>query len=425
MTNYLEQRRTVAVVGAGVAGLTAAYILQRSYDVTLYEAEPRLGGHAHTHDIVTRDGRLLAVDSGFIVYNERTYPNLIRLFGELGVETQPSDMTMSVRCEGCGLEYAGARGLGGVFAQWRNATDPRFVRMLFEIKRFHRSARRVLEVAADDRVTLGEFLASGRFSSYFVHHFMVPLVSCVWSCPPHIALHYPVRSLFMFLEHHGALSISGSPQWRTVVGGSRAYVERAAKGLTATELATPVRSVRRIEDGVELRDDSDALRRFDAAVIATHADEALALLSAPTPAERSLLGAFESSSNEAVLHTDGSLLPRSMRARASWNYLLDRCETESEHVRVSYHMNRLHQLDEPVDYLVTLNGGDVIPDDAVLARMTYAHPVYTTDAIAAQRRLPELSDARLAFAGAYHGSGFHEDGCASGVRAAASLRVAW
>ena len=248
-----------------------------------------------------------------------------------------------------------------MFAQWRNATDPKFVRMLFEVKRFHRQAHRLLEGAGDDRVTLGDFLASGRFSPYFVHHFMVPLVSCVWSCPPRTALRYPAHSLFSFLEHHGALSVSGSPQWRTVVGGSRAYVERAAKELTATELATPVRSVRRIERGVELRDDSDAVRRFDAAVVATHADDALALLAAPTAAERAVLGAFESSSNEAVLHTDGSLLPRSSRARASWNYLLDRCETDHEHVRVSYHMNRLHRLDEPVDYLVTLNGGDTSP----------------------------------------------------------------
>ncbi len=218
--------------------------------MTLYEAEPRLGGHAHTHDVVTPDGRLIPIDSGFIVHNRSTYPNLLRLFQELGVETQPSDMTMSVRCDGCGLEYAGARGIGGIFAQLGNTTNPRFLRMLVEVKRFHRRAHRLLDAPDRDGtavVTLGDFLAAGRYSEYFVQHFMVPLVSCVWSCPPQTALQYPARSLFTFLEHHGALRVTGSPQWRTVVGGSRSYVERAPpKELTATELSTPVRTILRV-----------------------------------------------------------------------------------------------------------------------------------------------------------------------------------
>jgi uncharacterized protein len=421
-------RRTVAVVGAGVAGLTAAYVLQRRDDVTLYEAEPRLGGHAHTHDVVTPDGRLVPIDSGFIVHNRSTYPNLLRLFGELGVATRPSDMSMSVRCDGCGLEYAGARGFGGVFAQARNTANPRFLRMLVEVKRFHRHAHRLLDAPDRDDgppVTLGDFLRAGRYSGSFVAHFMVPLVSCVWSCPPQTALRYPARSLFTFLDHHGALSVTGSPQWRTVVGGSRSYVERAAKELTATELSTPVRGITRVADGIEIRDDADAVRRFDRVVVATHADDALALLTDPTAAERAALGAFGSSTNETVLHTDASLLPRRPRARASWNYLLDRCATDAGEVRVSYHMNRLHRLDEPVDYVVTLNPGTRVADAAVLARMTYTHPVYTTESVAAQAALPALNDGRIAYAGAYHGWGFHEDGCAAGVRAAASLGVEW
>jgi uncharacterized protein len=421
-------RRSVAVVGAGVSGLTAAYVLQRAYDVTLYEAEPRLGGHAHTHDVVTPDGRLVPIDSGFIVHNRSTYPNLLRLFGELGVETQPSDMTMSVRCDGCGLEYAGARGLGGIFAQLGNTTNPRFLRMLVEVKKFHRQAHRLLvmlDLDGDPVVTLGDFLTAGHYSQYFVRHFMVPMVSCVWSCPPQTALQYPARSLFTFLEHHGALSVTGSPQWRTVVGGSRSYVERAAKELTATELSTPVRTIARVGNRIEIRDDADTARRFDAAVVATHADDALTLLNDPTPAERAALGAFTSSANETILHTDASVLPRHPRARASWNYLLDRCATDAAEVRVSYHMNRLHRLDELVDYVVTLNPGGRVADDVVLARMNYTHPVYTTQSVAAQAALPALNDGRIAYAGAYHGWGFHEDGCASGVRAAASLGVDW
>ena len=357
----------MAVVGAGVAGLTAAYLLQRQFDVTLYEAQPRLGGHAHTHEILSADGRVLPIDSGFIVCNNRTYPHLLRLFGELGVETQPTEMSLSVRCDGCGLEYAGARGLGGVFADARRSASPAFLRMLVEVKKFHRRARRLLD-ADDDAMTLGEFLARGRFSRFFEQHFMVPLVSCVWSCAPRTALVYPAQYLFRFLDHHGMLSVSGSPQWRTVVGGSRTYVERAAKELTATEISTPVTSVRRVTAGIEIRDDSDAVRRFDRVVVATHANEALVLLADPSSAESAALGAFEYSMSDTVLHTDASLLPRSARARSSWNYLLDECDSDASRVQVSYHMNRLQSLDEPVDYLVTLNGSSRIDDAAVLAR---------------------------------------------------------
>lgn len=421
-------RKHVAVIGAGVSGLTAAYLLQRRYDVTLYEAEPRLGGHAHTHDVLTPDDRVIPVDSGFIVHNDTTYPNLLRLFAELGVETQPTDMSMSVRCEGCGLEYAGARGIGGVFARAANVRDPRFLGMLVEVKKFHRAARRLLagpDPADGHVVTLGEFLRAGRYSRFFTGHFMVPLVSCVWSCPPQTALQYPARSLFTFLEHHGALSVKSSPQWRTVVGGSRTYVERAAKELSATELSTPVRAVQRRANGVSVRDDADETRFFDAAVIATHADQALALLADPTPRQRAVLGAFGVSTNETIMHTDASLLPRSPRARASWNYLLESCESHAANVRVSYHMNRLHRLDEPVDYVVTLNADGRVPDDRVLARMTYRHPVYTEASVRAQADVPGLNDGTLAFAGAWQGWGFHEDGCASGVRAAESLGCGW
>lgn len=420
-------RPRAAVIGAGVAGLTAAYLLQRTHDVTLYESDTRLGGHAHTHELVGESGDAVAVDSGFIVYNERTYPNLVRLFGELGVATRASDMSMSVRCDGCGLEYAGAQGVRGVFAQPRRVVDAAFWRMLVDVTRFHRRARALLREPAgyDVDATLREFLVEGRFSRSFIEHFMVPVVSCVWSCPPPTALEYPAAHLFRFLDHHGFLSIGDAPQWRTVVGGSRVYVARAAKELTATAIGARVRSVARVADGVEVRDEVDGARRFDRAVIATHANQALEMLAAPTAAERSVLGAFPYSRNHTVLHTDASLLPHAVRARSSWNYLLDRCDGGADGVKVSYHMNRLQDLREPTDYLVTLNADERIDDDRVLARMDYTHPVYTPESVAAQRRLPELDDERIAYAGAYHGWGFHEDGCVSGVRAAAHFGVPW
>ncbi len=428
--------------------MTAAYLLQRAYDVTLYEAQPRLGGHAHTHDVIATGAgeagdRVVSIDSGFIVHNDRTYPNLLRLFAELGVDTQDSDMSMSVRCDGCGLEYAGARGLGGIFAQPANAANPRFLRMLVEVKRFHRHAHRVLRQTDDEQpdgtnpATLGAFIESGRYSPYFVRHFLVPLVSCVWSCPPETALAYPARYLFEFLDHHGALQVTGSPQWRTVVAGSARYVERIAKELPVTVVGTPVRSVARVGEGaahgpgggagrgVEIRDAADRVDAFERVVVATHADEALALLAAPRADERAVLGAFGYSANETVLHTDATLLPRSRRARASWNYRLDRCEGDTDHVQVSYHMNRLHRLSEPTDYVVTLNGQGRIRADSVIARMRYTHPIYTPASVAAQAKLASLNDDRLAFAGAYHGWGFHEDGCRSGVQAAAALGVRW
>ncbi|HZD97824.1 MAG TPA: FAD-dependent oxidoreductase, partial [Micromonosporaceae bacterium] len=303
-------------MGAGVSGLTAAYLLRRTSQVTLYEADPRLGGHAHTHTLPTSDGRTVGVDSGFIVHNRRTYPHLLRLFDELGVATQESEMSMSIRCDGCGLEYAGAKGLAGVFAQPRRAADPRFVGLLAQVRRFHRASSRLLDrearaagaAPAAAPVTLGDFLHAGHFSPYFVRHFVVPLVSAVWSCSPEFVVDYPAAYLFTFLRHHGMLSFSGSPQWRTVVGGSNAYVERAAKELTAVRVATPVRSVRRTGAGVEVHDADGGAEAFDAAVIATHADQALGLLGSPTTAQRQVLGAFGYSRNATVLHTDTSVL---------------------------------------------------------------------------------------------------------------------
>ncbi|MFI9830890.1 NAD(P)/FAD-dependent oxidoreductase [Streptomyces sp. NPDC051913] len=420
-----ERLRHTAVIGSGVAGLTAAHILSRAHHVTLYEADDRLGGHAHTHELTAPDGRTHRVDSGFIVHNRRTYPNLRRLLRELDVATQESEMSMSVRCEGCGLEYAGARGLRGLLAQPHNILRLPYLRMLGEVPRFHRAARRLLETGADDTLTLGTFLDRAGFSSYFRAHFMTPVVSAVWSCDAETALGYPAAYLFRFLAHHGMLSVTGSPVWRTVTGGSRTYVDRIAADLHEVRVGTPVRAVLRHADGVDVTADDGTTASYDHVVLATHPDQTLRMLADATPDEKEVLGAFRYSRNTTLLHTDTSLLPQASAARASWNYLMPDCGAGADRVRVSYDMNRLQRLDAPHTYVVTLGGHDRVDPARVLARMTYEHPVYTPESVTAQRRLPALSSTVTAFAGAYHGWGFHEDGCRSGVQAAAALGVSW
>ncbi|WP_369186017.1 NAD(P)/FAD-dependent oxidoreductase [Streptomyces sp. Y1] len=414
----------MAVVGAGVAGLTAAHRLQGAgLAVELFEAADRLGGHAHTQRAVGADGREVALDTGFLVHNERTYPHLVALFRELGVATRDSDMSMSVRCDGCGLEYAGARGPAGLIAQPRALLRGPYLRMLAEVPCFHRRARALLADPQAGDPTLCEFLAAGGFSRYFVEHFMTPVVAAVWSCAPDLTGEYPARYLFAFLANHGMLSVTGSPTWRTVVGGSQTYVARIAEHLSAVHRAAPVRAVRRRDDGVTVTTQDGRSTEVDAVVIATHADQALALLADPTRAEQEVLGAFRYSVNPTVLHRDASHLPRAPRARASWNYRTVRCGDSAAGVRVSYHLNRLLGLEAAEDYLVTLNEDPdrPVPAEHVVSRTVYEHPIYTRESVAAQARLPELSTGRTAFAGAYHGWGFHEDGCRSGLEAAQAL----
>ena len=419
-------RPQAAVVGAGVAGLTAAYVLQQAYDVTLYEADDRLGGHAHTHDIATPDGRVLALDTGFLVHNERTYPNLIRLFAELGVTTRDTEMSMSVRCEGCGLEYAGGRGLRGMLAQPRRLLDPKFLAMLWQVKRFHRRASAFLAATGDsDITTYGEFLEREGFGEHFVAHYAVPVVSCVWSSGREVALLYPARYLFRFLDHHGMLAVSGSPQWYTVVGGSRTYVDRLAAQLPDVRRSAAVTDVTRRPDAVEIKDVTGAVTSFDRVVIATHADQALSLLTDPSDQEVQTLKAFGYSSNETVLHTDSSLLPEATDARASWNYRMSSCTAPEEPTVVTYWMNRLQGHTSGQDFLVTLNARERIDPGDVLAVMDYEHPIYTPESVAAQSNLAGLATDRTVYAGAYHGWGFHEDGCRSGVEAARHFGVTW
>jgi predicted NAD/FAD-binding protein len=413
----------IAVVGAGVSGLTAAYLLSREHDVTLFESEPRLGGHAHTHTVETASGPL-RVDSGFIVHNDRTYPLLRRLFAELGVEARDTEMSMSIRDEASGTEYAGGRGVRGFVARPRQLLDREFVAMLRSVTRFHTLAHTFLEQTDDeDTTTYGEFIRDAGLTETFTRLYAVPLVACVWSSGSEEAMGYPARYLFRFLEHHGMLSVGDSPQWMTVVGGSRAYVDALAARLPAVRSGDPVTAVSRTPDGVELRTASGRLEQADRVVLALHADDALGILTDATPAEKEVLGAFRYSQNETVLHRDGSLMPRARLARSSWNYLVGTDPTQG--AVVTYWMNRLQGLPRDEPFYVTLNATDRIDPAKVVATMNYRHPLYDLDAVRAQRRLPTLATERTAFAGAYHGWGFHEDGCRSGVEAAAAFGVHW
>jgi uncharacterized protein len=445
MTQPSEARPTVAVVGAGVSGLTAAYLLQRTHHVTLFEADDRVGGHAHTHDVTLGDGGTAAVDSGFIVLNDRTYPLLRRLFAELGVRTRPTEMSMSISCDECGLGYVGGRGADGIFAQRRRLADPRFWRLLLGIRRYQRAARALVDGDPASSLTYGEFLALHRFDEHFVTHYALPVVSCVWSMGHQEALAYPASYLFAFLGHHGFLSLGDAPTWHTVVGGSRSYVRAVTDRLDVVRVRTRVTTVSRKPDAVVLDtvsvDPGTGARTatghhsFDKVVLATHADEALRLLTDAGEEETRLLGAFGYSTNVARLHRDVSVLPERPRGRASWNYRLAGCAEVADRSRVSYWMNLLQGHPGADPLIVTLNpeeaaasgpGGapDAGADGATIATMTYQHPTYTAESVAAQPQLPALNSDRLAFAGAYHGWGFHEDGCRSGVVAAEALGAA-
>ena len=410
MPDSNSSQTRIAIVGAGIAGLGAAHLLSRAHHVEVFERDRRAGGHSNT---VVRDG--LALDTGFLVHNVPNYPLLNRLFAELGVGTHESDMSFAVTCAGCGLEWAGRR----PFAQRRNAVRPSFLALMREVVRWLRTAEASLD-GLEERVSLGEYLDANGYSSRFRHHFLVPLTAALWSTPPGRALEHPAAGAIRFFANHGMLGF-GRFRWRTVTGGSRSYVDAIARRLgPRLHLGLGVRELRRRLGGVELRTDDGELRRFDHAVVAAHADQALALLGDPSSAERAALGAFEYTENDVVLHTATSLLPSTPSARSSWNYLLD----SEGRPTITYWLNRLQGLEAERDYCVTLNAP--VPEEHVLARFRYSHPLITAATPPAQEAVRRLSgERRTHYAGAHLGDGFHEAGLASAVDVAHGLGVDW
>jgi predicted NAD/FAD-binding protein len=404
----------VAVVGAGVAGLAAAYRLDPHCDVVLYESEARAGGHAHT---VLADGH--ALDSGFVVCNERNYPAFLDLVRDLGVVLRPSTMSFSVRCRRCDLEFSG-HGLGGLFAQRRNLVRPSFARLLLDLGRFFRNARKLLADPAGDEITIGEYLAREGYGRALTDHFLAPMGAAIWSSSPARMREMPARFFVHFFDNHGLLGVRDAPQWFTIEGGSRVYVDALTARLRGRlALASPVRSVRRGAGGIELRAGDEAPERFDRLILACHPQQALALLEDPGDAEREALARLPYTRNETVVHRGEELLPRRLAARAAWNVALDDCRAHDRPVSVTYSLNRLHDFAGPVEYCVSLNQSARIAERDVIAAMTYEHPVYSLDTLSARRSLSgQLGLRGTDYAGAYLGWGFHEDGAVSGFAAA-------
>lgn len=411
----------VAVIGAGIAGMAAAYYLSRRHDVWLFEREPRLGGHTHTVVVESSQGPL-PVDTGFIVHNTETYPNLIRLFDELGVQTQPSDMSFSVSCHRCGFEFS-SRGVKGFFAQRRNLARPGHYRLLSEILRFNRRAPQLLTSPEGMALTLREYLDRNRFSQGFRERYLYPMASAVWSTSAERIGDFPAATLVRFFHNHGMLRVGKAPEWRFVRNGSHTYIGPLTRPYRS-RIVTDARlvAVRREAEGIELRFQNRPALRFDEVVFACNAPRALALLDSPTPAERDVLECFRVSRNPATLHTDSFLLPRRRHARASWNYHLG--ARGHEGVAVTYHMNRLQSLPVREDYCVTLNPNGSVDPSRVLHKLVYEHPLYTLEAVRAQARWNEISGRnRTHFCGAYWFYGFHEDGLNSALRVARALGV--
>jgi predicted NAD/FAD-binding protein len=402
----------IAVIGSGISGMVAAYRLASEHDVTVYESGAHIGGHTHTVD-VEYQGRGYAVDTGFIVFNDWTYPNFVGLLEELEVPWQPSHMSFSVRCERSGLEYNG-NSINSLFAQRRNLVRPSFLRMAADILRFNRRAPELLEPGAPT-MTLAEYLQRDGYSRYFVDHYIVPMGAAIWSSRPVDMLQFPARFFVEFFSNHGFLSVNDRPTWRVIRGGSREYVKRLTAPYAAKILLnTPVASVQRQPDRVMVRLKNGAVESFDQIFIACHSDQALRLLADPSLEERQILGAIPYQANEALLHTDESLMPRRPLAWAAWNYHLP--IEPFGRVTVTYNMNILQSLECPAQFLLTLNRGDAVDPRKVLGRYVYHHPVYTAAAVAAQARRHEINGARRTYyCGAYWSFGFHEDGVRSAL----------
>jgi predicted NAD/FAD-binding protein len=402
----------IAIIGTGISGMVTAYLLSDSHDITVFEKDDYIGGHTHTID-VEAGGTTYPVDTGFIVFNEVTYPNFLKLLSRLGVTWKPSRMSFSMRCEQTGLEFSPSS-LDTLFAQRRNLLRPAFYRMVLDIFRFRKEALKLLE-SRDDRVTLADYLQREKYSSLFIEKFILPMGAAVWSADPLRFRQFPARNFVEFFHNHGFLQVRNQPQWLVVKGGSRQYVEKLIKPFAhRIRLNCSAESVTRQDGYVEVRSRTGGTERFDAVVLAVHSDEALALLSDPSESEKEVLGALPYQENLTVLHTDPSLLPRHRKCWASWNYHVPR--ESLGRVALTYDMNILQGLDAPFEFCVTLNRPAEIDPAKVIRKLLYSHPVYTPSGVVAQGRREEINGVRRTYyCGAYWGYGFHEDGVKSAL----------
>jgi len=408
----------IAIIGTGISGLTAAHYLQDRHELTLFEAADYVGGHTHTVDVEFA-GEQATIDTGFIVFNDWTYPNFIELLNRLGVQWQDTNMSFSVRCDQTGWEYNGGT-LAGMFVQKRNLFRPAFWGMINDILRFNRDAPRILE-EPDQGESVGSYLQRMGYRRSFADRYLIPMGASIWSCPPGVFSEFPIRFIVEFYKNHGLLSVSHRPTWRTILGGSREYVRKLIVPLESSiRLHTPVSAVVRDAERVEVRTSSGSAGHFDHVVFACHSDQALKMLTEPTVAEREVLSEFPYHANDVVLHTDVSVMPRRRGAWAAWNYHVG--IGDAAEATLTYDMNLLQNLHKKHRYLVTLNSTGQIDPARVLGRYSYAHPVYTTRRAAAQRRHSELlNQNRTSFCGAYWGNGFHEDGVKSALAVCRAL----
>ncbi|MCR9233583.1 MAG: FAD-dependent oxidoreductase [bacterium] len=409
----------IAIIGSGISGLTAAWFLHRQHDVTIFEANNYIGGHTNTIEVDLEDEQH-PVDTGFIVFNHQTYPNFTRMLDRLGITSQPTRMSFSMKCERTGLEYRGAD-LNGFFAQRKNLFNPRFYKLLSDIFRFNKHSLALLD-SDNDTLTVGEYLKRENYSREFIDQYFLPMGSAIWSCPVGTFEQFPIRFIVEFYRNHGILAIRELPEWRVVCGGSHQYVKAiTADFRESIRLQTPIRAVRRLAEGVEVTPVNAAPEEFDHVIFACHSDQALRILGSDVhPVERELLSAFPYEPNIAQLHTDTSVLPRSERAWACWNYFMPRGENRK--ATITYNMNQLQSLDSQHTFCVTLNGEERVDPSRVIRRIEYAHPIFTIERAETQRRHAEVINQRnTSFCGAYWGNGFHEDGVNSALAVCRTL----
>lgn len=423
LRSQVGRPQRIAIVGAGISGLTAAYRLSQFHDVTVFEANNYPGGHTNTVDVEV-EGERHAIDTGFIVFNDWTYPNFIQLIDELGVSSHPTSMSFSVRCDAEDLEYNGSS-LNGLFAQRRNLWRPSFYRMLLDIMRFNRDAPGLVLENSTEELTVGEFLTRHRYSREFAEHYLLPMGAAIWSCPMGTFSQFPIRFIVEFYKNHGLLSVRHRPTWRVIDGGSRSYVAPLiARFKDRIRLNSPIERIERSATEVLVQPRNQPAERFDHVVLACHSDQALRMLGDATPTERDVLSKFPYGRNVAVLHTDRRVLPKRELAWASWNYHLSGspAEASTRMATVTYCMNILQGIQSKHVFNVTLNSDESIDPVKVLGRFEYSHPIFTIDRAAAQARHHELINAhRTSFCGAYWGNGFHEDGVVSALKVCEAL----